>query len=491
MTASLSESSLAGLSRRLRAGAVTAEALTEAWLDRIASRNGPLNAFISVNARQALAAARQADKDRQSGDPRPLLGIGIAHKDIFCVRDGLTTCASKMLANFIAPYDATVVAKCAAQGLLNLGKTNMDEFAMGCSNENSFFGAASNPWDTARTPGGSSGGAAAAVCAQMAPAATGSDTGGSIRLPAAFCGLTGLKPTYGRVSRYGMIAFASSLDQGGVITQNVEDAALLLNCIAGQDARDSTSSDMPWEDPSARLNDGDLKTWRIGVPKALLEQLDPDCRRSFDAAIDALSSLGITLADIELPHAGFGVAAYHVIAAAEASTNLSRYDGVRFGYRCDKPKDVYDLYVRSRTEGFGIEVKRRILMGAYTLCAGFKDDYYQKAQRIRRLIHDDFKAAFESVDLIATPTTLGPAFRKGEKLKDPVAMYRQDLFTALANLAGLPCMSVPAPMVRNLPYGLHLQARPFDELTLLQIGHALQQNTDWHLATPPKSRPTA
>lgn len=484
VTLTTPEMGVAQLSRLLQAGEMSAESLVTAYLERIKKQDKVLNAFITVTAERALAAARQADKARQAKDSRPLLGIPIAHKDLFCTKGVRTTCGSKMLENFIAPYDATVVSKCENAGLISLGKTNMDEFAMGCSNETSFFGAVSNPWDLARTPGGSSGGSAAAVAGALVPAATASDTGGSIRLPAAFCGMTGLKPTYGRVSRYGMVAFASSLDQGGLITRTAEDAALLLNCIAGPDARDATSIHEPWEDPSGAFQ-SDLKWLRIGIPQAFLEGLDADCRKSFDAAVKALSDLGAQLTEITLPHAEFGVAAYHVIAAAEASTNLSRYDGVRFGHRCEQPKNLEDLYVRSRTEGFGLEVKRRILIGAYALSAGYQDAYYLKAQSIRRLIQNDFQSVFKSVHVIATPTTPGPAFLRGEKIKDPVSMYQQDAFTAPANLTGLPCISLPAPLVRGLPYGLHLMANVFDEAALLKTGFALQQATNWHLAMPP------
>ncbi len=484
MTEDISASfSLTQLSHKLKTGELSSEQLVTHCLNRIDKYDQPVNAFITVTGEQALSEAKQADRRRRQGDPRPLLGIPIAHKDLFCTQGTLTSCGSRMLANFVAPYDATVVNRCRAAGLISLGKTNMDEFAMGCSNETSFFGPVNNPWDMARTAGGSSGGSAAAVAADLVPVATASDTGGSIRLPAAFCGRTGFKPTYGRISRYGMVAFASSLDQAGVIAREVEDIAQMLNCLVGHDKRDSTSSRMPWTDPLPLMQKGCQKM-RIGIPVALLDRLDGDCRKSFETAVAVLQELDAELVDIELPHAHYGVAIYHVIAPAEASANLSRYDGVRYGHRCDSPKDLEDLYIRSRTEGFGFEVKRRILTGTYVLSAGYADAYYRRAQSIRRLIRDDFEKAFDRVQLVATPTTIGPAFKKGEKLQDPVAMYQQDAFTVLANLAGLPCISTPAPPVAGLPYGLHLQARPFDEISLLQAGHALQQHTQWHRQTP-------
>lgn len=474
---------LAQLKQLLKTGECSSEHLVSDYLARINESNSKINAFITVTGEKALEEARLADQQRAAGDDRPLLGVPIAHKDLFCTKNTLTSCGSKMLANFIAPYDATVVARCKAAGLISLGKTNMDEFAMGCSNETSFFGPVSNPWDLARTPGGSSGGSAAAVAADLVPVATASDTGGSVRLPAAFCGVTGCKPTYGRISRYGMVAFASSLDQAGVIARTAEDIALMLNCLVGQDRRDATSSDEPWVDPLLHLNKS-CQGLRIGIPRASLEQLDQACQDSFNTATEALQEQGAKLIDIELPNAHHGIAAYYVIAFAEASTNLSRYDGVRYGYRCDQPKNLIDLYTRSRSAGFGFEVKRRIIAGTYVLSAGYQEAYYRKAQSIRRLIRDDLQTAFKEVQIIATPTSIQPAFEKGEKLDDPVAMYRQDMFTVLANLAGLPCISTPAPMVSGLPYGLHLQAKPFDEATLLQVTHALQQHTDWHQQTP-------
>ena len=473
---------LTSLSQQLQAGDTTSEALTAAYLERI--KASKLNAFITVTADEALAKAQVADQQRRAGDTRPLLGIPIAHKDLFCTQGVLTTCGSKMLANFVAPYNATVVSRCHKAGLVSLGKTNMDEFAMGCSNETSFFGPVNNPWQFEHTPGGSSGGSAAAVAGGLAPVATASDTGGSIRLPAAFCGLTGCKPTYGRISRYGMIAFASSLDQAGVIARHTEDVALMLNCLVGFDQHDSTSSDVSWQEQTLDNLKQSCQGLRIGIPRVLLEELEADCQHSFEAGLEALKELGMTLTDIDLTYARYGVSAYHVLASAEASSNLSRYDGIRYGHRCEQPNNLQDLYIRSRTEGFGFEVKRRILIGTYALSAGYQDAYYLKAQSIRRLIRDDFQSAFQDVDLIATPTSIGPPFRQQEKLQDPVTMYQQDAFTALANLAGLPCISLPAPMVQNLPYGLHLQASPFAEDVLLRTGYALQQISDWHLQTP-------
>jgi aspartyl-tRNA(Asn)/glutamyl-tRNA(Gln) amidotransferase subunit A len=392
-----------------------------------------------------------------------------------------------MLDNFESPYDATVVAKFKSAGAVMLGKTNMDEFAMGSTNESSFYGACKNPWDVSRVPGGSSGGSAAAVAARLTPAATGSDTGGSIRQPAAFCGITGIKPTYGRVSRYGMVAYASSLDQGGPMARSAEDCALMLNVMAGQDPMDSTSSAQPTEDYTASLNNS-LQGLKIGVPKEFMSaDLDSSMAAQIEAAIKQLESLGATVKEVSLPNTRMSIPAYYIIAPAEASSNLSRFDGVRYGYRCEDPKDLEDLYKRTRGEGFGSEVKRRIMVGTYALCAGYYDAYYNKAQQIRRLIQQDFMRIFEEVDIIVGPTTPSPAFTIGEKVNDPVAMYMEDIFTLSLNLAGLPGMSVPCGQVNGLPVGLQLIGNYFDEARLLNVAHQYQQNTEWHTLSPVKA----
>jgi aspartyl-tRNA(Asn)/glutamyl-tRNA(Gln) amidotransferase subunit A len=472
----------------LRRGDYSATELTAAYLARIGARNAALNAFITVTAEAAGQAAAAADAALAGGEAPPLTGIPIAHKDIFCTDGVRTSCASRMLDNFIAPYDATVVRRLAAAGAVMLGKTNMDEFAMGSSNETSFYGPVRNPWDPDRVPGGSSGGSAAAVAAGLCSAATGTDTGGSIRQPAALTGICGLKPTYGRVSRYGMIAFASSLDQAGPMARSAADLALLLQAMAGFDERDSTSIDRPVPDYSAAL-EAPLTGLRIGLPaeyfNAGLEAAVGDAVR---AALTELERLGAQLVDLALPHTALSVPAYYVVAPAEASSNLARYDGVRYGYRCTDPKDLLDLYQRSRSEGFGAEVKRRILIGTYVLSAGYYDAYYLKAQRVRRLIREDFLTAFGQVDLIAAPTTPQPAFRLGEKQHDPVAMYLSDIYTIAANLAGLPALSVPCGLVQGLPVGLQLIGRDFDEARLLNVAHRYQQVTDWHTRRPPETR---
>ncbi len=430
------------------------------------------------------SAADAADTAIAAGANGPLLGVPFAHKDIFCTQGIKTTCGSKMLDNFIPPYDATVVAKMKADGAVMLGKTNMDEFAMGSSNETSYFGPVKNPWDIETVPGGSSGGSAAAVAARLAPAATGTDTGGSIRQPAALCGITGLKPTYGRVSRYGMIAFASSLDQAGPMTRTAEDAAILLNSMSGFDAKDSTCTDIAVPDYTATLNQP-IKGLKIGIPKEYFdERLDATMATTVQAALAELEKLGAILVDIELPNSALSVPAYYVIAPAEASSNLSRFDGVRYGYRCDNPKDLEDLYTRTRTEGFGEEVKRRILVGAYALSAGYYDAYYRKAQQVRRLIKQDFVSAFEKVDIIAGPTSPSPAFKFGEKGDDPVAMYLEDIYTIAVNLAGLPAMSLPAGTMNNMPVGLQLVGNYFAEQQLLNTAHQFQTVTDWHQQSP-------
>lgn len=476
---------VADLLRGLAAGDFSSEEITRQYLNDIEQRDGHYNSFISVTAEQALNQARAADAARANGEAGSLNGLPIAHKDIFCTEGVRTSCASKMLDNFIAPYSATVVEKMAAAGAVMLGKTNLDEFAMGSSNETSFYGAVRNPWNRDKVPGGSSGGSAAAVAAGLAPAATGTDTGGSIRQPAALCGLTGLKPTYGRVSRYGMIAFASSLDQAGPMARTAEDCALLLQSMAGFDAKDSTCMDVPVPDYHAAL-DLDLRGLKIGVPKEYFSAgLDSAIGDAVHAALDEYRKLGAEIVDITLPHTELAVPCYYVIAPAEASTNLSRFDGVRYGYRCENPQDLDDLYTRTRDEGFGEEVKRRILVGTYALSAGFYDAYYRKAQQIRRLIKNDFTEAFKQVDLIAGPTAPNPAFGLGEKVSDPVTMYLEDIYTIAVNLAGLPALSMPVGLTNGLPAGMQLIGRDFDEGRLLAAAHQYQQVSDWHLRRAP------
>ncbi len=476
--------SLVELAADLRAGACSSEELTRACLGRIGRLDGRLNSFITVTEQQALAAARAADARLQAGNAGPLTGIPFAHKDIFCTRGVKTSCGSRMLDNFPAPYDATVTRKLLDAGAVMIGKTNMDEFAMGSSNETSFYGPVKNPWDETRVPGGSSGGSAAAVAARLVPASTGTDTGGSIRQPAALCGITGIKPTYGRVSRYGMIAFASSLDQGGPFACSAQDAAILLGVMAGFDERDSTSVDRPVDDYQATLN-APLQGLKIGLPKEYFGAgLDAGVGAAVEAALDEYRKLGAELVAISLPNTELAVPAYYVVAPAECSSNLSRFDGVRFGYRVADPKDLADLYTRSRGEGFGVEVKRRILIGTYVLSAGYYDAYYLKAQQIRRLIRDDFLKAFEQVDVIMGPTAPSTAFKLGEKADDPVSMYLSDIYTIAANLAGLPAMSIPAGFVDGLPVGLHLIGNYFAEGRLLNAGHQYQQVTDWHRQIP-------
>ncbi|MDG1938950.1 MAG: Asp-tRNA(Asn)/Glu-tRNA(Gln) amidotransferase subunit GatA [Pseudomonadales bacterium] len=480
----LHELTLAEIQSLLQQKQLSSREITQHYLDRIAQQNSTYNCYISVDDQGALSAADAADAAIAGGANGALLGVPFAHKDIFCTQGIKTTCGSKMLDNFIPPYDATVVAKMKADGAVMLGKTNMDEFAMGSSNETSYFGAVKNPWDLDTVPGGSSGGSAAAVAARLAPAATGTDTGGSIRQPAALCGITGLKPTYGRVSRYGMIAFASSLDQAGPMTRTAEDAALLLNSMSGHDAKDSTSTDIAVPDYTATLNQP-IKGLKIGLPKEYFDdRLDTAMASKVQAALAELEKLGAVLVDIELPNSALSVPAYYVIAPAEASSNLSRFDGVRYGYRCENPKDLEDLYTRTRTEGFGDEVKRRILVGAYALSAGYYDAYYRKAQQVRRLIKQDFVSAFEKVDIIAGPTSPSPAFKFGEKGDDPVAMYLEDIYTIAVNLAGLPAMSLPAGMMNNMPVGLQLVGNYFAEQQLLNAAHQFQTVTDWHQQSP-------
>jgi aspartyl-tRNA(Asn)/glutamyl-tRNA(Gln) amidotransferase subunit A len=477
---------LAQLSADLRARRLSATELTKHFLDRIARHDAALNAFITVTRGQALAAAAAADKRLASGNATPLTGLPLAHKDIFCTAGVKTSCGSRMLDNFVAPYDATIVERLQNAGVVMLGKTNMDEFAMGSSNETSFYGPVKNPWDHALVPGGSSGGSAAAVAARIAPAATGTDTGGSIRQPAALSGITGLKPTYGRVSRYGMIAFASSLDQAGVLTQSAEDAALLLETMAGFDERDSTSLDDPVPQYSKLVNE----PWEritIGVPESFFDKgLDADNATALRAALKEIEKLGATLKPITLDYIHLSVPAYYVVAPAEASSNLSRFDGVRFGYRspAQAGDDLLAFYMRNRGEGFGAEVKRRILTGTYVLSAGYFDAYYLQAQKVRKLVSDDFTRAFREVDFVAGPTTPAPAFGLGQKTGDPIQMYLNDIYTIGANLAGLPAMSLPCGFVRGLPVGLQLVAPPLHEAQLLKAGHHFQRATDWHQRVP-------
>ncbi|MGE5153674.1 MAG: Asp-tRNA(Asn)/Glu-tRNA(Gln) amidotransferase subunit GatA [Bdellovibrio bacteriovorus] len=468
----------------LDSGAYSSVELTRHFLDRIERLDPQLNSFVTVAAPQALAAARRADEAIAAGTAGPLTGIPIAHKDIFCTQGLRTSCGSRMLDNFIAPYDATVVERLAAAGAVVLGKTNMDEFAMGSSNETSYYGPVRNPWDPEKVPGGSSGGSAAAVAARLCVAATGTDTGGSIRQPAALCGITGIKPTYGRCSRWGMIAFASSLDQAGPMARSAADAALMLQVMAGFDPRDSTSVDAPVPDYRSGL-DGDIAGLRIGLPKEYFgEGLDSGVAASIQEAIRQLEGLGARVSEISLPNSPLSVPVYYVVAPAECSSNLARFDGVRYGHRCADPKNLEDLYKRSRAEGFGAEVQRRIMIGTYVLSAGYYDAYYLKAQKIRHLIADDFRRAFEQVDVILGPTSPTTAFPIGAKMDDPVAMYLNDIYTIAANLAGLPGMSIPLAPVDGMPVGLQLIGNYFDEGRLLNVAHRLQQATDWHRPAP-------
>ena len=480
------DASLKELGAALAQKSISSVELTTLFLDRIEKLNPSLNAFVTVDRAKALAAARAADQKLGAGGTAlsPLSGIPLAHKDIFCTAGWRTTCGSKMLANFTAPYDAHVVERLNDAGMVLLGKCNMDEFAMGSSNETSFFGPVKNPWNPACVPGGSSGGSAAAVAARLAPAATGTDTGGSIRQPAALCGLTGLKPTYGVVSRYGMIAFASSLDQGGPMAKSAEDCALLLNAMAGFDARDSTSLERPAEDYCRDL-EKPLHGLRIGLPKAFFgEGMDAGVRAAVEAAIAEYRKLGATTVEVSLPNSGLSVPAYYVIAPAEASSNLSRFDGVRYGHRAAEYGDLNDMYAKSRAEGFGAEVKRRILIGTYVLSHGYYDAYYLKAQKIRRLIAADFQEAFKACDVIMGPTAPSVAFKFGEKSADPVQMYLSDIYTIAVNLAGLPGLSIPCGFDRQLPVGLQLIAPWFGEAKMLNVAHRYQCATDWHLRMP-------
>jgi aspartyl-tRNA(Asn)/glutamyl-tRNA(Gln) amidotransferase subunit A len=475
--------SIKELALGLRSGAFSSVELTQTFLARI-KQHESLNCFISVTEDSAIKEAKQADKMIAERKDTLLTGIPIAQKDIFCTQGVKTTCGSKMLDNFIGPYNATVVEKLNEAGAVMLGKLNMDEFAMGSSNETSYYGAVKNPWQTDSVPGGSSGGSAAAVAARLSVCATGTDTGGSIRQPAALCGITGLKPTYGRVSRYGMIAYASSLDQGGPMARSAEDAAILMQALAGFDGKDSTSVDMPVPDYQANLGN-ELKGLIIGLPKEFFgDGLSVNVASVIENAIQEYQKLGATIKEVSMPSLNLAIPAYYVIAPAECSANLSRFDGVRFGYRCEKPEDLTDLYTRSRGEGFGKEVKRRILMGTYALSAGYYDAYYIKAQKIRRLISEDFKRTLAQVDVIMGPVTPTTAFGIGEKMDNPIEMYLSDIYTIAINLAGLPAMSVPAGFAEGKPVGLQVIGNYFAEDKLLNIAHQYQLVTDWHQCIP-------
>jgi aspartyl-tRNA(Asn)/glutamyl-tRNA(Gln) amidotransferase subunit A len=476
--------SLKELSQALEKKKFTSVELTQFFLNRVKKHNASLNAFITVDESKSLAMAERSDQLIQSGKKSILTGIPIAQKDIFCADGWKTTCGSKMLENFISPYDSTVVHKFNNAGVVNLGKTNMDEFAMGSSNETSYFGPVKNPWNLDCVPGGSSGGSAVAVAARLAPAATGTDTGGSIRQPASLCGFTGLKPTYGLVSRYGMIAFASSLDQAGPMAISAEDCSLMLDVMTGHDEKDSTSLNREKDNYSNSL-ENEIEGLRIGIPKEFFEDgLDSDVQKLIEEALKQYEKLGAKIVDISLPNNHLAIPAYYVIAPAEASSNLSRYDGVRYGYRTKEYDDLMDMYFKTRQEGFGDEVKRRILIGTYVLSAGYFDAYYLKAQKIRRLISNDFKTAYEKCDVIMGPSAPSVAFKSGEKQEDPLAMYLQDVFTISTNLAGLPAMSIPAGFVNELPVGLQLIGNHFEESKILNVAHIYQKNTDWHLHSP-------
>ncbi|WP_409419401.1 Asp-tRNA(Asn)/Glu-tRNA(Gln) amidotransferase subunit GatA [Marinomonas sp. RS-M-Aa-14] len=478
------EQSIATLAKKLRNKDISSVELTRLFLARIAKLDPQLNSFITVSEERALEQAATADALLQSGKGTSLTGIPVAHKDLFCTEGTLTTCGSKMLHNFVPPYESTVTSRIQQAGAVMLGKTNMDEFAMGSSNENSFYGAVKNPWNLNMVPGGSSGGSAAAVAAGLAVAATGTDTGGSIRQPASFCGITGLKPTYGRVSRFGMIAYASSLDQGGPMAKSAEDCAHLMQAMAGFDEKDSTSADKPADDYLANLN-APLTGLKIGLPKEYFgDGLDPKVADVIMSAVKEFEKLGATVKEISLPNLQLSIPSYYVIAPSEASSNLSRFDGVRFGHRCDNPKDLLDMYMRSRAEGFGTEVQKRIMIGTYALSEGYYDAYYLKAQKIRRLIKEDFVKALEEVDVIMGPVAPTTAFGLGSKTNDPVAMYLEDIYTLSVNLAGIPAMSVPAGFADGMPVGLQIMGNYFAEAKLLNVAHQYQQHTDWHLQTP-------
>ena len=480
------DSSLKQLAADLATRKISSVELTRACIERIEKHNDSLNAFITVDADASLAQARAADARIARGEAQPLTGIPVAHKDIWCTKGWLTTCGSRMLSNFVAPYDAHVIERFNDAGAVIVGKTNMDEFAMGSSNESSWYGPVKNPWDTQCVPGGSSGGSAVAIAAALAPAATGTDTGGSIRQPAAMCGISGLKPTYGLVSRYGMIAFASSLDQGGPMARSAEDLAILLATMVSFDARDSTSLDRPAE-AYDRLLDEPLKGLRIGLPNEYFSDgIDAEVRKAVEVALDEYRKLGATTVEVGLPASELSVPAYYVIAPAEASSNLSRFDGVRYGFRAEQYDDLIDMYCKSRAQGFGAEVKRRIMVGTYVLSHGYYDAYYLQAQRIRRLIARDFTQAFENCDVIMSPVSPSTAFRLGARTADPVQMYLSDIFTIAVNLAGLPGMSIPCGLDSNkLPIGLQIVGNYFSEARMLNVAHAYQKLTDWHLRRSP------
>jgi aspartyl-tRNA(Asn)/glutamyl-tRNA(Gln) amidotransferase subunit A len=470
----------------LARGETTSRKITESVLDRIKTVDGQVRAYLTLVGDEALASADKADEERRSASPRaPVHGIPVAIKDNMCTEGIRTTCASKILERFVPPYDASVVARLKSDGCVIPGKVNMDEFAMGSSTENSGYFITRNPWDLERIPGGSSGGSAAAVAAGECIAALGSDTGGSIRQPAACCGVVGLKPTYGRVSRYGLVAFASSLDQIGPITKDVTDAAILMNIIAGHDPRDSTSADVPVPDYTKSLV-RDVKGMKVGIPREyFIEGMDPEVDRAVRDAIKALEGLGAAVVDVSLPHTGFAVATYYILATSEASSNLARYDGVKYGFRAQGAKDLLDMYRKSRSQGFGPEVKRRIMLGTYALSAGYYDAYYRKGQQVRTLIKRDFDEAFREVDVIATPTAPTAAFKIGEKSADPLQMYLSDIFTISVNLAGIPGISIPCGFTSTgLPIGLQLLGRHFDEESIFRAAHAYEQSTEWHTKRP-------
>jgi len=472
--------SLAEISQALHQGDISSVELTQHFIDRIKQNDRHLNSFITLSEQRALEEARRADERLANGQAGPLTGIPIAHKDVFCTKGINTTCASKMLDNFIAPYESTVTDNLKQAGMILLGKTNMDEFAMGSSNENSYYGPVHNPWRQNYIPGGSSGGSAAATAAGLAPASTGTDTGGSIRQPASMCGVSGLKPTYGRVSRYGMIAFASSLEQAGPFGQSAQCLAMIMNAMAGDDPMDSTCVDHEKPDYTASLNQP-IQGLTIGIPEQFFKMsMDKQTKETVNNALEQLKNQGAHVQTVQLPHSDVALSAYYVIAPAECSSNLARYDGVRFGYRCDQPHNLEDLYKRSRSEGFGEEVKRRIMTGTYALSAGYYDAYYLKAQQIRRLISEDFQKAFKEVDIIDGPTVTSHAFSMESKKGDPVAMYQSDIFTIPMNLAGVPALSIPCGFINQLPVGLQLVGNYFEEAKLLNIAHQYQQQTQWH-----------
>jgi aspartyl-tRNA(Asn)/glutamyl-tRNA(Gln) amidotransferase subunit A len=480
----MNKMTLAQLARGLRAKDFSSVELVRGFLDRLEAHQQTLNSMITITREQALAAAQAADRDLAAGSGGPLTGLPIVHKDLFCTAGVRTTCGSRMLDNFVSPYDATIVAKLKSAGAITLAKSNMDEFAMGSSNETSYYGAVRNPWNTDMVPGGSSGGSAAAVAARLIPAATATDTGGSIRQPAALCGVTGVKPTYGRVSRYGLVAFASSLDQAGVITTSSADAALILREMAGFDPNDSTSVDMPVPDYVATL-DAPLTGLKIGLLKEFFDKgLEPENEERIRAALRVYERLGATLREVSLPNLPLSVPAYYVVAPAECSSNLARFDGVRYGHRVKDPRDLLDLYKRSRGEGFGAEVKRRIMTGTYVLSAGYYDAYYLKAQKVRQLIAADFARAFKEVDVLMGPTSPTAAFPLGAKTSDPITMYLNDIYTIGANLAGLPAVSIPCGFTGGLPVGLQIVGPHFSEGKLLNAAHLYQRETDWHTKVP-------